>query len=124
MPALTAALLLLADSRFPAGAHAHSGSIAAAVEARTVYDEPTLALFLAGRLATTGLVAAAAAARAAFLATTPDAIIGNWNGTRDYPGVFGAYSFSPTQHNGYPQDGVVMSQANSQKDGAFTLAPA
>jgi len=57
-------------------------------------------------------------------ATTPDAIIGNWNGTRDYPGVFGAYSFSPTQHNGYPQDGVVMSQANSQKDGAFTLAPA
>lgn len=74
MPALTAALLLLADSRFPAGAHAHSGSVAAAVEARTVYDEPTLALFLAGRLATTGLVAAAAAARAAFLATTPDAI--------------------------------------------------
>ena len=56
--------------------------------------------------------------------TTPDAIIANWNGTRDYPGVFGAYSFSPTQHNGYPQGGVVMSQANSQKDGAFTLAPA
>ena len=54
--------------------------------------------------------------------TGPD-IIADWNTVHDYPGVFGAYSFSPTDHNGYPQDGVVMSQANSQKDGAFTLAP-
>jgi len=51
-------------------------------------------------------------------------IIGNWNGVQNFPGVFGAYSFSPTQHNGYPQDEVVMSQANSQRSGAFTLAPA
>ena len=51
-------------------------------------------------------------------------IIGNWNRVKDFPGVFGAYSFSPTQHNGYPQDEVVMSQANSQRSGAFTLAPA
>ena len=54
--------------------------------------------------------------------TSPD-IISAWNKVHDYPGVFGAYSFSPTDHNGYPQDGVVMSQANSQKDGAFVLAP-
>ena len=54
--------------------------------------------------------------------TSPD-IVGAWNKVRDYPGVFGAYSFSSTDHNGYPQDGVVMSQANSQKDGAFNLAP-
>lgn len=51
-------------------------------------------------------------------------IIGNWNGVQNFPGVFGAYSFSPTQHNGYPQDEVVMSQAKSQRSGAFTLAPA
>lgn len=50
-------------------------------------------------------------------------IIGNWNGVHDFPGVFGAYSFSPAQHNGYPQNEVVMSQANSQRSGAFTLAP-
>ncbi len=53
----------------------------------------------------------------------PGAIVAAWNKVRDYPGVFGAYSFSPTDHNGYPQDGVVMSRANSQKDGAFVLAP-
>ena len=51
-------------------------------------------------------------------------IVAAWNKVHDYPGVFGAYSFSPTDHNGYPQDGVVMSRANSQKDGAFVLAPA
>ncbi len=52
------------------------------------------------------------------------AIAAAWNKVHDYPGVFGAYSFSPTDHNGYPQEGVVMSLANSQKDGAFVLAPA
>lgn len=52
------------------------------------------------------------------------AIVAAWNKMHDYPGVFGAYSFSPTDHNGYPQDGVVMSRANSQRDGAFVLAPA
>ncbi len=52
------------------------------------------------------------------------AIVAAWNKVQNYPGVFGAYSFSATDHNGYPQEGVVMSQANSQKDGAFVLAPA
>lgn len=55
---------------------------------------------------------------------TSAAIVAAWNKVHEYPGVFGAYSFSPTDHNGYPQDGVVMSLANSQKDGAFLLAPA
>ncbi len=55
--------------------------------------------------------------------STSAAIIGDWDKTKGYPGVFGDYSFTPTQHNGYPQDGVVMSEANTQKDGAFTLAP-
>ena len=54
---------------------------------------------------------------------TSAAIIGDWNKTKNYPGVFGDYTFTPEDHNGYPQDDVVMSQANSQKDGAFKLAP-
>ncbi len=52
-----------------------------------------------------------------------DAIVADWNGLKDYPGIFGSYSFSPEQHNGYPQNQVVMSRANSQRDGAFALAP-
>ncbi|MET7947128.1 urease accessory UreF family protein [Micromonospora sp. NPDC005324] len=64
-------LLLLADGRFPAGAHAHSGGLEAAVAAGRVTDLPSLEAFLAGRLATAGLVGAAFAAaahRAAVLA--------------------------------------------------------
>jgi branched-chain amino acid transport system substrate-binding protein len=52
-----------------------------------------------------------------------DAIIGYWNSLRAYPGIFGAYTWTPEQHNGFPTSEVVMSQANSQKDGAFKLAP-
>ena len=54
---------------------------------------------------------------------TNQAIIAAWNKIHDYPGVFGDYSFTVTDHNGYPQGDVVMSRANSQKDGAFVLAP-
>jgi urease accessory protein len=56
------ALLLLADARLPAGGHAHSGGLEAAVAARRVLDPATLAGFLRGRLATAGLVAATFAA--------------------------------------------------------------
>jgi urease accessory protein len=58
------AVLLLADGRFPAGGHAHSGGLEAAVTAGTVRDLPALELFLLGRLRTSGLVAAALAAAA------------------------------------------------------------
>lgn len=57
-------LLLLADGRFPAGAHAHSGGLEAAIAAGRVTDLASLEAFLAGRLATAGLVAAAFAAAA------------------------------------------------------------
>jgi len=57
-------LLLLTDGRFPAGGHAHSGGIEAAVMAGRVTGVDTLAEFLAGRLVTTGRVAAALAAAA------------------------------------------------------------
>ena len=66
-----ACLLLLADSRLPAGAHAHSGGLSAAVDTGLVSSIEHLAGFLAGRLATAGLVAAAAAARAAALLSVP-----------------------------------------------------
>ncbi len=56
--------------------------------------------------------------------SSSEAIIGAWNKVHGYPGVFGEYSFSATDHNGYPQGEVVMSRANSQRDGAFDLAPA
>jgi urease accessory protein len=58
----SASLLLLADGRLPAGGHAHSGGLEAAVAARRVNDVASLEAFLRGRLATAGLVGAAFAA--------------------------------------------------------------
>lgn len=59
-----AALLLLADGRFPAGGHAHSGGLEVAAADGTVHDLATLEAFLRGRLHTQGLVQAALAAAA------------------------------------------------------------
>jgi urease accessory protein len=55
---------MLADARFPAGGHAHSGGLEGAVTAGTVTDVRSLELFLRGRLATAGVVAAGLAAAA------------------------------------------------------------
>jgi urease accessory protein len=63
-PALSAALLQLADGRFPAGGYAHSGGLEATIAAGGVYDLATLEAFLRGRAATAGAVAAAFAAAA------------------------------------------------------------
>ncbi|WP_446037933.1 urease accessory protein UreF [Streptomyces sp. SID1121] len=60
-----AALLVLADGRFPAGGHAHSGGAEAAVKAGRIRDARDLAAFCQGRLHTTGLTSAALAAAAA-----------------------------------------------------------
>ncbi|WP_406221448.1 urease accessory protein UreF [Streptomyces canus] len=60
-----AALLLLADGRFPAGGHAHSGGVEAAVAHKAVHDTPSLEAFCLGRLHTAGLTAAGLAAAAA-----------------------------------------------------------
>ncbi len=59
-----AAVLLLADGRFPSGGHAQSAGVEAAVRFGDVRDVATLARYLRGRLATTGVVDAAFAAAA------------------------------------------------------------
>ncbi|MDX3519236.1 urease accessory protein UreF [Streptomyces scabiei] len=60
-----AALLVLADGRFPAGGHAHSGGAEAAVKAGLITGAEGLEAFCRGRLHTAGLVAAGLAAAAA-----------------------------------------------------------
>src|ERR1700744_1509449 len=50
-------------------------------------------------------------------------IIAYLNTLNKYPGYFGDYTFTPTQHNGYPTAEVVMSEASTAKNGAFALAP-
>jgi urease accessory protein len=65
------ALLLLADSRFPAGAHAYSGGLESAVAAGRVHDADTLHEFLLGRVHTAALAGASFAA-ASWLATDPE----------------------------------------------------
>ncbi|MFG3509585.1 urease accessory protein UreF [Streptomyces sp. NPDC047821] len=60
-----AALLVLADGRFPAGGHAHSGGAEPAVRAGRIRDARDLETFCRGRLHTSGLTAAALAAAAA-----------------------------------------------------------
>ena len=67
-----AAALLLADSWFPAGNHAHSGAMEAAVASGAVTDLASAARFLRGRLATAGATAAGLAAAAC--ARAPDGI--------------------------------------------------
>jgi urease accessory protein len=67
---LNAALLLLLDSRAPAGGHAHSSGMEPAVTAGLVRDLADVETFCRGRLRTAGRVAAAFAA--ASCAATPD----------------------------------------------------
>ena len=59
-----ATLLVLADGRLPAGGHAHSGGLEAAVAAGRVRAVADVGGFLLGRLRTTGFVSAAFAASA------------------------------------------------------------
>lgn len=66
-----ATLLVLADGRLPAGGHAHSGGLEAAVSSGRLRDLAGLSGFLRGRLATTGRITAAFAAAACAAATRP-----------------------------------------------------
>ena len=66
---MLATLLLLADGRFPAGGHAYSAGVEAAVRYGDVVDEATLERYLAARLATTGVTEAAFAVAASVAGT-------------------------------------------------------
>lgn len=66
-------LLLLADSRLPAGGHAHSGGAEQAVATGAIHDVPSLASFLKGRLHTAGALAATLTAAAHIHAAQPSA---------------------------------------------------
>jgi branched-chain amino acid transport system substrate-binding protein len=55
--------------------------------------------------------------------SSSDKIIAYLNSLKGYPGVFGTYRFSTTEHNGFPPEEVVMQQASKRRDGAFDLAP-
>src|SRR5262245_34705754 len=50
-------------------------------------------------------------------------IIAYLNSQKSYPGYFGEYTWTDSNHNGYPTADVVMSDASSAKDGTFKLAP-
>ena len=83
-------VLLLADGRFPAGGHAHSGGREAAVTAGTVRDMGSLELFLRGRLRTAGLVAAGLAAAACERARSQGAAGCGPEGAAGRPGSWAA----------------------------------
>jgi branched-chain amino acid transport system substrate-binding protein len=55
--------------------------------------------------------------------TDSEGLVKYWNTLSKYPGYFGNYTFTPTQHNGYPTDEIVMSEASTAKNGTFALAP-
>jgi branched-chain amino acid transport system substrate-binding protein len=55
--------------------------------------------------------------------TEPERVVGYLNKLKEYAGVYGDISFTPERHDGYPDQEVVMVEANSLKNGAFKLAP-
>lgn len=73
MTAIPAALLQLADGRFPSGGHAHSLGVEAAASLLGVEDEAALESFVAGSLTTSGLVDASFSAAVAAGADPHDA---------------------------------------------------
>ncbi|CAL9331710.1 urease accessory protein UreF [Streptomyces sp. enrichment culture] len=91
----TAALLMLADGRFPAGGHAHSGGLEAAVAAGRVVDTTTLEAFLRGRAATSGATAAAFAAAACTAAGSGPAKTADTAGTGELDTEFEARTPAP-----------------------------
>ena len=55
--------------------------------------------------------------------TEPEKIVGYLNKLGEFPGVYGNISFTADRHDGYPDNEIVMVEANSLKEGAFNLAP-
>jgi branched-chain amino acid transport system substrate-binding protein len=55
--------------------------------------------------------------------TKPEEIVGYYNKLKAWPGIYGTITWTPEQHNGFPDSEVVMCEVNSLKDGAFNIAP-
>ena len=56
--------------------------------------------------------------------TAPADLTAYWNTkVTDWKGVYGTIKWSPENHNGFQNNEIIMCQANSLKDGAFSLAP-
>src|SRR5438270_11820942 len=51
--------------------------------------------------------------------TEPEKLVGYLNGLKNFGGVYGDISFSKDKHDGYPDQQIVMVEANSLKEGAF-----
>src|SRR6202451_849002 len=80
----------------------------------------TLLWWMAGGIDAIELIAKAVAERAS---SDSEGIIKYWSTTAKYPRYFGNYTSSPTRHNGYLTDEIVMSEASAAKNGTFALAP-
>jgi branched-chain amino acid transport system substrate-binding protein len=55
--------------------------------------------------------------------TKSEDIVKYMNQVKGWPGIYGTVTWTPEQHNGFPDSEVVMCEVNSLKDGAFNLAP-
>jgi branched-chain amino acid transport system substrate-binding protein len=53
----------------------------------------------------------------------PEQVVGYLNKLKEFPGVYGDISFTAERHDGYPDEEIIMVEANSLKNGAFKLAP-
>lgn len=43
--------------------------------------------------------------------------------TKDFPGVYASYTWTPQDHNGFPDKNIVVNSANTFKDGSYDKAP-
>jgi branched-chain amino acid transport system substrate-binding protein len=55
--------------------------------------------------------------------TKNEDIVGYMNKIKERPGIYGTVTWTPQEHNGFPDNEVVMCEVNSLKDGAFNVAP-
>jgi branched-chain amino acid transport system substrate-binding protein len=55
--------------------------------------------------------------------SSPDQITGYWKTLKAWPGVYGDLTWGADVRNGFPDEEIVMCQANSLDNGAFKLAP-
>jgi branched-chain amino acid transport system substrate-binding protein len=55
--------------------------------------------------------------------TKNEDIVGYMNKVKGWPGIYGTVTWTPEQHNGFPDEEVVMCEVNSLRDGAFNIAP-